>query len=104
MTNFKLTITLLQVLKSSNLFVLRSFLIFWFVIVWQISLAQSPVANYTITGSACKGQQIEISNQSLNADRYEWDFCLDDFYQLKSKKALVPLPDIGPGYGQEGFK
>ncbi|MFM9839734.1 MAG: PKD domain-containing protein [Cyclobacteriaceae bacterium] len=52
------------------------------------SLAQSVVADFVVPASACLNETIKIKNQSVNAVKYEWDFCQGDLSSLPTAKNL----------------
>lgn len=50
--------------------------------------AQNVVADFSVPSSACLKENIRITNQSIGADSYEWDFCQGDF-DLQAKASIV---------------
>ncbi|HMJ71715.1 MAG TPA: PKD domain-containing protein [Cyclobacteriaceae bacterium] len=48
------------------------------VIMVFASMAQPPVANFMLQANGCIGEDILVTNQSLQAIRYEWDVCQGD--------------------------
>ena len=42
------------------------------------SFAQ-PTTDFTVDSPVCLGQNLGIQNNSIDATRYEWDFCIGDF-------------------------
>lgn len=62
---------------------------------------QAPVASFNATAAACMQETIPLQNNSTNANSFEWDFCADDFFSLKSSAGLGLLSSLKSG---EGFK
>lgn len=58
-----------------------------------------PIADFDLISSACLEQNIELVNNSTNADRFEWDFCLDDFKTLNSSTDLAIITGLSSGFG-----
>lgn len=56
------------------------------------SWAQYPQASFLISESACLNENIKITNQSLNADRYEWDFCQGDLSGTPTAEFVATVP------------
>lgn len=60
---------------------------------------QNPVANFTTPLAACLQEKLTLTNNSTNADTYAWDFCLNDFFTLKSTTDAAILSGLSGGYG-----
>lgn len=60
---------------------------------------QNPVANFTAPSAACLQEKLILTNNSTNADTYAWDFCLNDFFTLKSTTEEAILSGLSGGYG-----
>lgn len=66
------------------------------------TLAQSPVADFSLLTTACRGQNLRLQNNSLNADSFNWDFCLDDF---STTPTVVDVATFPAGFGESyGYK
>ena len=78
-------------------------LLFCSFLCYQLStgLAQVPTAQFTLPVNVCLQQFIEVNNQSVNADSYLWDFCLEDFKHLVDNSVL---PAVGGMSGGAGYK
>lgn len=50
------------------------------LLVFVRSSGQLPVANFSINPGACRGEQLQLQNNSTGATDFEWDFCLQDIY------------------------
>ncbi len=70
-----------------------------FTLGLQIAAAQSPIADLTVPVTACIDERIEPINNSMNADSYEWDFCLGDFQVLKNNTDAATVTGLSNGYG-----
>src|SRR5882672_6171282 len=70
-----------------------------FILGLQIASAQNPVADFTVPPTACISGRVQPANISLNADTYEWDFCLSDFQTLKSNSDAATVTGLSNGYG-----
>ncbi len=44
----------------------------------EVEPSVSPTPAFNIPFEVCLGEQFELGNHSINADRYEWDFCTND--------------------------
>lgn len=62
---------------------------------------QSPISNFNVSPSFCREESLNLQNNSLNADSYGWDFCLNDFSALKSSSNLGVVSSLNVG---QGFK
>jgi len=62
-------------------------------------MGQSPVAEFTVSLLPCLDQNIDVDNTSMNADSFEWDFCLDDFKTLSSNTDLATVIGLSGGFG-----
>jgi len=76
-----------------------------FILVYFLGLtlcvAQNPIADFQVTSSPCIDQNINVNNISSNATTFEWDFCANDFSELKE---FIDVNTIsGLSYGT-GFK
>ncbi|HNP06657.1 MAG TPA: hypothetical protein PKN99_03475 [Cyclobacteriaceae bacterium] len=75
-------------------------LIFLFFISSSVqALCQVPVADFTLPPTICKEEVMDISNNSINADFYAWDFCSDDFLSYKEESDLGSLLGFSGGFG-----
>ena len=63
------------------------------------ALAQTPLADFVVDPSVCLEQNINVVNNSLNADLFEWDFCLGDFNNLVSNQDLATITGLSNGFG-----
>jgi hypothetical protein len=63
------------------------------------TLSQNPVADFSAPVTACKQEKISFLNNSTNADSYAWDFCLNDFYTLKSSVDAATISGLSAGNG-----
>ena len=59
--------------------ILPLFLYLNFFIIQQ-TFAQCPVMNFTAPDSACIRENINVTNNSVNADSVSWDFCSGDLF------------------------
>ncbi|MBK8291280.1 MAG: PKD domain-containing protein [Flammeovirgaceae bacterium] len=62
-------------------------------------MSQNPVADFSAPVIACKQEKISFLNNSTNADSYAWDFCLNDFYTLKSSVDAATISGLSAGNG-----
>ncbi|MGE0587566.1 MAG: PKD domain-containing protein [Cyclobacteriaceae bacterium] len=60
---------------------------------------QSPIADFAVSSAPCLQQDIDVVNNSIGADRFEWDFCLDDFKTLNSNTNVAPIVGLNGGFG-----
>ena len=65
------------------------------------SWGQVPLASFIAPSTVCRQETIDLKNNSLQADSYEWDFCANDFATLKSTVSLGIVNGLIAG---EGFK
>jgi PKD repeat protein len=56
-------------------------LLLFFISAVLFVQAQCPTADFTLPASACRNQQLELTNLSAGATTYEWDFCSGDLDQ-----------------------
>lgn len=49
---------------------------------WSVALAQAPQASFSVSATACRGENIMPVNNSTNATAYEWDVCQGDLALL----------------------
>ena len=56
----------------------RQLMILVFLSLTRLCIAQSVVADFISPSTACLEEKIEITNSSLNSNRYEWDLCQGD--------------------------
>ncbi len=62
-------------------------------------LSQTPTADFGVNASLCLEENIDVVNSSVNADLFEWDFCLDDFKNLGSNLDLATVTGLNGGFG-----
>ncbi len=67
---------------------MRFYLISLFFFIVTSSLAQSVIADFAMPTNGCLNETIKISNQSVNAVSYEWDFCQGDLSNLPTATDL----------------
>ncbi len=53
--------------------------IFFILSVSPGIFAQNAEADFNLPPHVCQGQFFQLDNTSINADSFEWDFCLEDF-------------------------
>ncbi len=70
----------------------KSILILLPFICWSAdSQGQCPTSDFNIPASICTNEQIEITNLTLAASEYEWDFCEGDFNTTPTAFSLPTL-------------
>jgi PKD repeat protein len=72
------------------------FLSISFFLVIFLGAAQVPNADFDLPATACLSQSFKLTNQSLNATNYAWDFCDGD---LKEVPTASLLTNSYGGYG-----
>ncbi len=78
---------------------MRLLLLAILLLLVQMIRAQAPVAAFNASPAACKLQLIDLQNTSSNADRYEWDFCLDDLSTVSNSVNLGGIAGLSFGEG-----
>jgi PKD repeat protein len=58
---------------------MRYFLVFIFFVL-TVHLNAQVSADFNLPPEACLEEQFNLENNSISAERYEWDFCPGDFY------------------------
>ncbi|MEP5613666.1 MAG: PKD domain-containing protein [Cyclobacteriaceae bacterium] len=65
-------------------------------------LGQLPVADFSLTGTQfCLGETLVITNDSQNATEYDWDYCLEGFYQEPQEFLNLIPAGLGQAWGIE---
>ncbi|MCB0496864.1 MAG: PKD domain-containing protein [Cyclobacteriaceae bacterium] len=78
-------------------------IVYLFLLIILIDLnafGQPPVADFSIVSPSCQNSKFIPSNNSSNANTYEWDFCIGDFYYDPVINSTTQ-PEITSGYGYE---
>lgn len=50
----------------------------YFLVFLSPGICQSVQADFSLKASVCISENVDLINQSINADRYEWDLCQGD--------------------------
>jgi PKD repeat protein len=89
----------LTVLNYIRLIPFRAILLFFlFILLWEVAFGQSPSADFNID-NGCLNENLKILNNSTNANSFSWDFCADDFSNLRDFNDAVAINQIGYGTG-----
>ncbi len=62
------------------------------------ALAQTPTVNFDAPGTTCLESQFELTNNTMDADEYLWDFCEGDLIQTPTLSGSISLPS-SPVFG-----
>ncbi len=84
----------IEILHNSKNYMHRFFNILLIVLFIQPSPAwsQCPDAFFTVNkDSYCQNESVVISNSSVNADKYYWDFCSDDIFAIPNATIIQNL-------------
>ena len=60
----------------------------------DVLVSSRPTAFFTATDDVCRGEEISLTNSSINADSYLWDFCFESFVGVTSATTLYSSPDL----------
>jgi PKD repeat protein len=58
----------------------------------NVGASTSPSVSISINNTACREENINIINNTVNASSYSWDFCHEDLKSISSTKAFVTIP------------
>ncbi|MBU2913033.1 PKD domain-containing protein, partial [Reichenbachiella agariperforans] len=64
-----------------------------------ISQAQCPTPNFSIPSSVCIGENISITNSSVNADSFQWDFCSGTAENLTLVESIATINELSNSFG-----
>ena len=53
-------------------------IVFLFVFIFCKGWAQSPMADFSVSATACSFEKLDLKNQSAGYSNIEWDFCEED--------------------------
>ncbi|MEQ9204850.1 MAG: PKD domain-containing protein, partial [Cyclobacteriaceae bacterium] len=68
----------------------------------NVEAASSPTASFSIAGDVCMGENVALTNSSLNAESYLWDFCFESLSgQPEITGDFTPVAGIS---NSEGFE
>lgn len=84
--------------NTGKVALIRLVLFFLFFSLMRGVYGQSPSANFIID-NGCTYQNLKVLNTSTNADSFSWDFCADDFSELKEFKDIIAINQVAYGTG-----
>ncbi|WMN07694.1 PKD domain-containing protein [Marivirga arenosa] len=56
-----------------------------------IKLSAQVTAEFNVPIDPCKGEKFDLTNNSINASRFEWDFCIDEFSNTPSENYIIDI-------------
>jgi PKD repeat protein len=56
-----------------------------------INEAQCPTAGFVMSSSSCLSEGLSLTNESLNASSYYWDFCSGDLYESPTVSTVTTI-------------
>ncbi|MFY0628628.1 MAG: hypothetical protein JXR07_20185, partial [Reichenbachiella sp.] len=80
---------------------------FFFTSILFVSIntyGQIPLLDVTISSPVCQDETVSITNSSINADNYLWDFCHGDLLDTPTvlESALIAAGILGIDIVQDG--
>ncbi|ADR22208.1 hypothetical protein MATR_01510 [Marivirga tractuosa] len=86
----------LEITAESNcLFTTQSFV--------EVKVSESPTPDFNLPSEVCLQEQFEIENTSINADAFEWVFCVNDYDSLNPNFNLVLDNKLSQAYESRIF-